>query len=457
MTWGRQALALGQRAGQDLHAALAALGSRAHVTPAGGHAPATMEALAAARDVVEGMLARDVLPHWTRESWDEAGGFVTDLARDGRRIGSPPRHLVSQARMVWTLAAAHRHGLTGRGYLRLAELGVRFLLDRMWDRDHGGLHLVVRPDGTVLDGTKDTCANAYALHALAEYALAAGDAEALEAARALFDVLARRAAAGATGYAERFGRDWAPLAAGAARSAGTHLHLLSGFGTLAEASGEAAHREALGQVADLLLAHAIDRRHGCVIDHFDASWRPRGLGLGRRITSYGHSVEMAWMLLEAGDRLGWPREPPPPHVLGLVDHALAHGFDRRRGGLASYGPPSGHVTRAVYLSRRRLHKLSWPQAELLVALAEAYRRTRDPRYWDALALQLGWIRRCQADPEGGDWFTATTWTGRPIPSEGRRGTTDPYHHGRALMRVARALRALAREGARAPDGTESAA
>jgi mannose/cellobiose epimerase-like protein (N-acyl-D-glucosamine 2-epimerase family) len=154
---------------------------------------------------------------------------------------------------------------------------------------------------------------------------------------------------------------------------------------------------------------------------------------------------MAWMLLDAVDRLGRPRESVRTAILGLVDHVLAHGFDWRRGGLASYGPPAGHVRLAVYLSRRRLRKLAWPQAELLVALAEVHRFTREARYWSAFVRQLEWICRYQVDPASGDWFGATTWGGRPLAPRGHVGTTDPFHHGRALMRVARTLRALARE------------
>ena len=443
----RYGLALAQRAGHGLHVILAGFRPRppgpgaraaAHPTPAG---------LAGALARVDTMLARDVLPHWTRESWDETGGggFVTRRDRAGRPLPSLDRQLVGQARMVWTLAAAHRHGLTGRGYLQLAGRGVRFLLERMWDPAHGGFVLAVAAGGAVVDGSKDVCAQAYALHALGEYALAARDAEALAAAGRHFDVLARRAGDGATGYPDRLNRDWTPAPGGAGRSAGTHLHLLSAFGTLAEASRLAAHREALDRVTDLLLTRAIDRRHGCAIDRLDAGEGASRFAHGPRITSYGHSAEMAWMLLDALDRLGRPREPVRGAILGLVEHALAYGFDWRRGGLAHYGPLRGHVARAVYLSPRRLDKLWWPQAEVVVALGEAYRWTGDAGYWAALVRQLDWIGRYQADREGGDWWTATTWRGRPRPAPARHGKIDPYHHGRALMRVGRTLRLLARK------------
>jgi mannose/cellobiose epimerase-like protein (N-acyl-D-glucosamine 2-epimerase family) len=72
---------------------------------------------------------------------------VTLVDRAERPIGSRDKDLRRQARMTWMLAAAHRHGLTGRGYLELAARGVAFLTTRMWDARDGGFVARVAPDG----------------------------------------------------------------------------------------------------------------------------------------------------------------------------------------------------------------------------------------------------------------------------------------------------------------------
>jgi mannobiose 2-epimerase len=435
---------LGQRIGQELHAGV----SRGGV-PRSLIASATrpdVRVLGALERRVERMVAEDVLPFWTRDTWDEPeGGFITHLDRGGGRLGPGDKGLVSQARMIWTLAAAHRHGLADRGYLALAARGLRFLTERMWDRSHEGLVLLVRRDGHVLDGRKDVCAHAYALQAFSEYALATGDRWALGWAEALFDLLERRAGDGAGGYASWFERDWTPAAGPSLTgpSVGSHVHLMTAFALLAEASTRPSPREALARIVDLLLAHAVHPRWGCAMEGFDRTRRPGWLSHGRQITSYGHSAELAWLLLDALDRLGRSREGQRPTILGLIDHVLEHGFDWRRGGVALYGPPRGHVTRAVYLAPRRLRKVWWPQAELLVALVEAYRWSGELRYWAAFERQIDWISRYQSDPEGGDWFETVSWRGRPLTLVKGHASKEPYHHGRALMRTARALRALA--------------
>src|SRR5262249_55847629 len=104
-------------------------------------------------------------------------------------------------------------------------------------------------DGQILDGRKDVDAHAYALQALAEYALATRDAHALAWAERLFDLLERRAADGPLGYASSFERDWSPAAdpALAGKRVGAHMHLMTAFGTLAAASTRPAPRAALAR------------------------------------------------------------------------------------------------------------------------------------------------------------------------------------------------------------------
>jgi mannose 2-epimerase len=440
----RHGVALAQRVGQDVHG-LASRLARPAARTVGRRGPGPDAArLGSILTRVESGLADDVLPFWTRETWDEdGGGFVTHLDRAGHRSGPTGKCLVTQAGTIWALAAAHRHGLEAPGYLELARRGVRFLLERMWDAEHGGFVWEVARDGRITDPRKDTCGHAVAVYALTEYAMAAGDDEALAAASAVFGLLHERAADGPTGFREAFARDWAPAPSGDRKTLLTHLHLMAAFALLARASRTSAHVAALESVTALLLERTIHPTHRCGTEAFDRSWRPLGLGLGRTVTSYGLNVEAAWLMLDAADALGAPPERVRETALGLIDHALAYGFDWRRGGLARYGPPRGHVAHAVYLEPRRLDKVWWAQAELLVATIEAHRLTGAAGYLDAFERQFDWIVTRQADRQAGGWFEATGWSdGRPLGLAKGDARRCPFHETRALIRVADALRAM---------------
>jgi mannobiose 2-epimerase len=159
--------------------------------------------------------------------------------------------------------------------------------------------------------------------------------------------------------------------------------------------------------------------------------------------SYGHGVEMAWLVHRALDTLGDGPSSRPPQLLALIDHALRFGFDRERGGLAQYGPPTGSVRRAVYLSRERLTRRWWEQAELLVATLAAYQWTREPRYLAAFAGQFEWVWNHQIDHEGGEWWVATAWPdGRPLEFHKGDAWKGSYHSARALMEISRRLSSL---------------
>jgi mannobiose 2-epimerase len=443
----RHGIALAQRVGQDLHGLASRLARSPAASTVARRGPGPDAArLGSILARIESGLAHDVLPFWTRETWDEdGGGFITHLDRAGHRSGPTSKCLVTQAGTIWALAAAHRHGLDERRYLELARRGVRFLLETMWDAEHGGFVWEVAGDGRLTDPRKDTCGHAVAIYALTEYAMAAGDEEALATASAVFDLLHERAAEGPAGFQEAFTRDWtpAPDPRGDRKTLLTHLHLMAAFALLARASRASAHVAALEKVLTLLLGRTIHPTHRCGTETFDRSWRPLRLGLGRTVTSYGLNVEAAWLMLDATDALGAPPERVREMALDLIDHALAYGFDWQRGGLARYGPPRGHVAHAVYLDPRRLDKVWWVQAELLVATIEAHRLTGAASYLDAFERQFDWIWTRQADREAGGWFEVTTWSdGRPLGLGKGDERRCPFHETRALIRVSRALRAM---------------
>jgi mannose/cellobiose epimerase-like protein (N-acyl-D-glucosamine 2-epimerase family) len=448
----RRRLELGQRLCQDVHVSLSRLNrtafagvwSRGRLSE--GSPGLRLDRLPAILRNAEASLADNIMPFWTRNTWDEeGGGFITHLDRTGERLGPTDKHLVIQARMIWTLAAAHRHGLAHRGYLERAGQGVRFLKERMWDPEHSGFFWRVGRDGQPVDARKVTYGHAFAMYALAEFAMASGDPGALAWAETVFDVLYEKADDGELGVREEFARDWrVPPGNGQERkTVNTHLHLLEGLTTLARASGKGRHATALRRILEVLLVKGLHLRDRCALDcHFDRAWRLGSRRERKIVTSYGHNVELAWLILEAVDTLGEPRATVRESVLGLIDHALTYGFDRTRGGVARYGPSAGSAVRALYLDKERLAKHWWEQAEMLVATIEAYRWTGDAKYLTAFEKQFDWVWTYQTDHDGGDWFEATTWDGRPLIWNKGHEWKCPYHSARALIRVSEALRAM---------------
>jgi mannose/cellobiose epimerase-like protein (N-acyl-D-glucosamine 2-epimerase family) len=66
-------------------------------------------------------LKDSVLPFWTRATWDpQHGGFWGRVDRGGNVVDTSEKLLIKQVRMLWSLSAAHKFGITDKGYLELA-------------------------------------------------------------------------------------------------------------------------------------------------------------------------------------------------------------------------------------------------------------------------------------------------------------------------------------------------
>ena len=220
----------------------------------------------------------------------------------------------------------------------------------MWDAKAGGFHWAVQRDGRPLIGDKDTYGQAFAIFALSEYALAGDSQWARNWAINTFDVLIERAGDGTFGFREKFDEYWLPTPGrtGSGKTVNTHLHLIEALTRLFQATGEERHATQLRCLIDLVLSRGVHRRHFYAIDDLlESDWRWKTTSPFRM--SYGHNVELAWLVQHAIDVLGDPPERVRSHVLGLIDHALDFGFDHRRGGLALAGPPLGQARFAWYL------------------------------------------------------------------------------------------------------------
>ncbi|MBI2431849.1 MAG: AGE family epimerase/isomerase [Candidatus Hydrogenedentes bacterium] len=402
------------------------------------------------RELLEEDLANNVMPFWATNSSDqEFGGFLTRLDRRGRRLDDREKVFLMQVRMIASLAIAHGHGLVDRGYLDLAHRGFDFVVEHMWDETNGGFYFSVDRTGKPKVRRKNTDFHAYALTAFSEYYRISRRPAARAWAERVFDLLMEQAADGDLGFVEDFdGGDWPALnsdqmnlgTGGDLKTIDMHTNMLEGLMYLAGVTQAPKHRAALRNLLRLIVARGIHPEYGCTITAFDREWRPAPDARGEMTTSYGINVELAWIILAAADVLGEPRERYREVVLGLIDHALAYGFDHMRGGVAAYGPTRGNVVEAAHLPENRLLRAWWEQAEMLIALSETFHWTGDRQYLEAFLKLFAWVWDFQIDHECGDWYQEVSWPdGAPITTDKGGEWKTAFHVSRALTRTAKAL------------------
>ncbi len=387
---------------------------------------------------LERLLCDTLLRFWNSAIRDERGGYRLNHDRFCVWQGPAPKALVTQARTLWFFSRLCSSQFGTPEHERCAHHGFEFLTARMLDHAHGGFFWEVDDTGTqVTKPAKHLYAQAFALYALSEYAAAFDDERARALANDLFaliDSKARDAEYG--GYVECFSRDWqSPAASGylgadpPLKLLNTHLHLLEAMTRYYEDSGNPAARERVIELIVILTNAVVRMENSSCTDVHRRDWSPVLDGSAAQV-SYGHDLELGWMLLKACKAVEMPQYPLHNLVRSITDSALAFGFDRKHGGFYHTGP--------LGKPARDRSKVWWVQAEALLALASLWRLTSEERYRAAFSRTLDWIWKRQADWEYGEWF-ARIERGRAMHQKAG-AWKGPYHQGRALLECLALLR-----------------
>lgn len=388
---------------------------------------------------LEKNLVANIMAFWYPGSIDrEHGGFLIDHDAGGRFKGQAPKAIVTQARMVWLSARLSREGRGGAEVREAARQGYRFLMDRLWDAEHGGFYWEVDRTGTrVVHPHKHLYGQAFGLYALAEYAAAFKDGQALADARRLFDLIERRAHDPEHGgYREFFARDWSaappdarPYLGGTAdlKLMNTHLHLMEALATLYRADPTPRVAARLLELVTIQSNAVVRKAVGACTDQYSRDWTPK-LDAQAARASYGHDLENIWLLADALQALGLSPSPLLDLFRQLFAYSLANGYDDANGGFYDSGPLGKPADRR--------DKIWWVQAEALVSALTMYRLTGDDRYARVYLKTWEFANAKQTDWATGEWHPTIAADGRPSGEKANRWKAG-YHNGRAMIEALR--------------------
>jgi cellobiose epimerase len=401
--------------------------------------------LAALVPALEKNLRDNVMKFWYPRSLDrEHGGYTIHFGPKGESLPGGTKAIVTQARMLWLSSRLLRSPFAEPGLREAADLGFRFLRDRMWDAEHGGFYWEVDPAGrTVLRPHKHLYGQAFGLYALSEYYLATGNRDALALAVRLFDLLESRAHDREFGgYKEFFARDWSAAPATEkpylaappdTKLMNTHLHLMEAFTTFVRAGAPMRARERLAELISIE-SHAVVRAGwvACT-DRHRRNWTPILDEASSRV-SYGHDLENIWLIADALDALDMPVAPYHDLFRDIFAYSQTHGYDASAGGFFDSGP------RGQAADRRA--KIWWVQAEALVSALMMFERTGDPKYVDVFEKTWQFVDTKQTDWTSGEWHDAIEPDGRPRGGNKAHPWKAGYHNGRALIECVERIKGM---------------
>lgn len=406
------------------------------------------------RKEAENHLKNELLPFWTSRFEDKInGGFITHFDEKGNDSGEDEKSLIAQARCLYTVSSAFRSGY-GEDFARLARHGADFLINKMWDREHGGFYWMMDRKGNVKIDQKIIYGQSFAIYSLSEYTLATGDRRGQEYAERVFDLLQKYCVDSMYGgYWEMFHRDWTLCGPGSQggdrKTLDVHMHLMEAFSTLYECTGKEVHRRKLLEDIDLLVKRFLHPEYRTGIPQFykdwtvapqikfDIIWGWDRYSPGSQKqnatdnTSYGHNTEFAWLLVHALEILGLDTKSWSDLLTTIFEHSLKNGIDPEYGGVYVEGPHAG----GVYDREKEF----WQQAEVLIGMLDAYIIFRDERYWDAYKKVHRFVFDKMINKGVGEWYPLMTREGKPIWTHMSHSWKINYHTVRSMIQVIKRL------------------
>lgn len=413
------------------------------------------------RDEAYFHLTNELLPFWaTRMKDDKNGGYITHFDKEGKDTGEDEKSLIAQTRCLYTVSSAHRAGYGNGELAGLAKHGIDFLINKMWDTEHGGFYWMADRKGNVKIDKKIIYGHSFAIYSLSEYTLATGDQRGIEYAEKVFDMLQKYCADKRFGgYWEMFERDWSLCGPGSQggdrKTLDVHMHLMEAFTTLYECSGKEVHRRKLLEDIDLLLNKINHPVYKTGIPQFFKDWtiapqikfdiiwgwdrfsEEGQKGNATDNTCYGHNAEFAWLLIHALEILKIMPETYAETLKTIFNHTVNNGIDTEFGGVYVEGPHSG----GVYDKEKEF----WQQAEVLIGMLEGVILFDDKKYWEAYKNVHRFVFDKVVNKGVGEWFPLLSRKGDPIWTHMGHSWKINYHTVRAMIQSIKRLDILAKQ------------
>lgn len=381
---------------------------------------------------VKAELESNILPFWMNKMTDNVhGGFYGRIDGNDVLEHEAPKGAILNGRILWTFSAAYR--LLGKPeYLETAIRAKRYLIDRFYDADFGGVYWSLDADGKPLDDKKQIYALGFAIYGLSEYARATGDKEALDYAVRLFDTIEKYSFdKERNGYVEAFTRDWQPIEdmrlsdkdENMSKTMNTHLHILEPYANLYRVWKDSRLECQLRNLIELFINQILNRKTYHLDLFFDNDWT-----VTDEIISYGHDIEASWLIHEAALVLG--DEP----LLKEVEHIIRNIAQAADEGLNADGSMIYETFVDKNKTDRELHW--WVQAENVVGHVNLYQHFDDEKALDTAVKCWQFIKEKLVDREQGEWH----WSIMPDGSVNRKDDKAgfwkcPYHNGRMCMEI----------------------
>ena len=388
-----------------------------------------MEKLDFLHSEVKKELFDHITPFWSRLK-DQRGGFYGYVDFDLQIHKEAPKGVIQNSRILWFFSNVYLI-TKEKDTLKLAEHAFNFLRDYCIDKKYGGVYWMLDADGNPCDDMKHTYNQAFAIYGLSSYYDGSKDSRALELAKSIFDIIEDKCV-DEYGYIEAFDRRWYPISNDklsedgfcADKTMNTLLHIIEAYTELYRVSRDARVGEALKRALYLFFEKVYDPKTSVLGVYFD-----KRMNSIANVYSYGHDIEASWLIDRACEVLSDMKLKIEiePKTIKIAEKVLQTAYSNDALNNQSI---DGKVDTT---------RIWWVQAEGLVGFLNAYQKTKDKVYLDAVISLWNYIKTYIIDSRyGAEWYWDVNDKGEPVS---RKPIVEPwkcpYHNGRMCMEVMR--------------------
>lgn len=382
------------------------------------------------RDEVLVELKQHIIPFWERLKDDEYGGYYGYMDFDLKIDKRYEKGCILNSRILWFFSSAYTL-LSDEKLLECANHAWEFMNKCCVDKENGGVFWSVTYDGNMLDTTKHTYNQAFAIYALSAYYEASGNKEALELANSLFERI-ENTCTDKYGYMEAFTIDWKPESNEklsengllADKTMNTLLHVLEAYTELYRVAGDEKVAASLRRILNEFSGKVYNSKLGHLEVFFDEK-----MNTISDLYSYGHDIEASWLIERACEVLndkdisGKMRNI----ILTIADNVYKIAYD------------GNAINNECFKGEVDTTRVWWVQAEAIVGFYNCYQLTGDRKYLDIASELWEYIKKYVIDKrEGSEWFWCLNTSNEPEKNEPIvEPWKCPYHNGRMCMEIIR--------------------
>ncbi|MGN0738502.1 AGE family epimerase/isomerase [Treponema porcinum] len=376
-----------------------------------------------------------IITFWKNLRDEKNGGFYGLMDFDLNIDVSAEKGCILNSRILWFFANAYKL-LGDSSLLENAEYAYSFMKDFCYDKTYGGMFWSVNADGSVKDSTKHTYNQAFAIYALSSYYDVSGDKNALSMAYSLFNLIEEKCTDD-VGYLESFTRDFKPeendkLSENgviAAKTMNTLLHVLEAYTEFYRVTKDETVRARLV----FILNQFYEKVWNPILERQEVFFDEK-LNSILDLYSYGHDIETSWLIDEC--------------LSVLNDEQLSEKL------LPVTKTMAEQIYRVAYVNHSVLNECDrgvvnttrvwWVQAESCVGFMNAYQKTKEARYLDAVFDIWEFIKLYVIDKRpDSEWFWSVDENGIP---KSRQPIVEPwkcpYHNGRMCFELIKRIKQI---------------